>query len=144
MTLCPPGPATHRQQDYTCAHAGIDLPSLVTFYHHRGLEPRTHWNYDTIAANVSTFCQSKGLAPWPIANDSLGSFCVHYCHVLKRTTRSLPNIFPVLKDHCVSVGLPWLSEVEQIRLKRLKRGLRKHDRTQVRRKFPVTLRRLWT
>ena len=80
-----------------------------------------------------------------MSSRNIGLFFVHYCKGGNRTERSLGGALTALtafKDHSMTHDLPWLSSTDEWHVKRIRRGLRKLDRSAPKRKQPMTYARL--
>jgi integrase len=111
---------------------------LRSFYEHRGLEPRTHSNYAAICRAYEDSCARHDRQAWPASYESVSMYFLEYCHVKGCTTRSLKNALTALEDYATHHNLRWLGVRDRLKLKRLKRGLAKYDRSPIRRKLPIT------
>jgi integrase len=118
------------------------MEALRAFYEHRGLEPRTHKNYTTIRRNYEACCAKYSRVAWPATYDTVSLYFLERCHVKRCTVRTLKDVITSLEDYATQQGLPWLSQRDRLKLKRLKRGLAKYDRKPIKRKLPITYFRI--
>ena len=113
------------------------LEDQTRAFHHASREPGTHANVNRFVRYYEELCAARHRVPWPADPFDVACFLVKYCVGLE-SVASLANAVSAIRvmarERC---GQKW-SDAEEWYLKRVRRGLRKRYRAQVKRKRPIT------
>lgn len=113
------------------------LEDRTRAFHHASREDRSHANVNRFVRYYEELCAVRSRTPWPADPFDVACFLVKYCVDLE-SVASLNNALSAIRvaarERC---GQQW-SDAEEWYLKRVRRGLRKRYRAQVKRKRPIT------
>lgn len=114
------------------------LMTELSFFERAALEESSRKCMTSIVRCYSIFCGSIRLNPFPVSFESVALFLIQSCHKFGNTTRSIPGMLSHLKRANRSYSNEWLDARSEQRLEDVIKGLKKFDRSQPRRKLPMT------
>jgi hypothetical protein len=110
----------------------------LAFFRESCLEATSRHALNSIVRCYSTFCLSARVVAFPLSYRSVGLYYIQYAHRFGHTTRSIPSIASHLKRANRELGHPPMSDFDSACLGDVVTSLRKYDKSEPRRKLPVT------